>query len=449
MRSTETLRKEKLALLGGAKAISLEQGNMFTWPIVTKEHEDAVLEVLRAGTMSGTDVTKQFEAEYAAEMGMKYALACNNGTAAIHCAFYGMGIGVGDEVICPSMTYWASALPLYSLGATPVFADIEPATLCIDPGDIEHRITPRTKAIVVVHYAGMPADMDPIMAIAAKHGLKVFEDGSHAHGALYKGQPVGTFGEASGFSLMSGKSLAVGEAGILFTNNRTVYERGLLFGHYARHGEIEDENLKRWAGLPCGGYKYRMHQVSAAFGRVQLRRYPEQMAEIDRAMNTFADLLEKTPGIETTRPAKGSNSTRGGWYAPHFRYRRAELGGLSIHTFAKAVQAEGSMCTPGSNKPLHLHPLFTEMDVYGHGKPTRRAHLQDPSAVDQPSGSLPVSERIANEVFCIPWFKHFRPEIIEQHAEAFIKAALRHEELLSVDTDPAPDAGVYSTFRRV
>ena len=158
--------KSKLALLGGPKGLQVDSGDIFKWPIITKEHEDAVLEVLRAGKMSNLDVTRKFETEYAKKIGMKYGLCCSTGTGALQCAFFGLGIGVGDEVIGPSITYWASLLPLFSLGATPVFAEIDPETLCIDPSDIEHRITPRTKGIVVVHYGGHPVDMDPVMAIA-------------------------------------------------------------------------------------------------------------------------------------------------------------------------------------------------------------------------------------------------------------------------------------------
>jgi dTDP-4-amino-4,6-dideoxygalactose transaminase len=219
----EAETKDKLALLGGEKSVKLDHTDIFTWPIVTDRHEQAVLKVMRAGQMSGLDVTKEFEKKYAQALGRKYGLACPNGTAAILDAMYGLGIGVGDEVIAPSITYWASVAQAYTLGATPVFADVAPDTICIDPTDIEHRITPRTKAIVVVHYAGMPADMDAIMKIAAKHNLKILEDCSHAHGALYKGKEIGTFGDAAVFSLMTGKSLAVGEGGIFFTDRDILY----------------------------------------------------------------------------------------------------------------------------------------------------------------------------------------------------------------------------------
>jgi len=212
-------KRAKLAILGGPKAVKTPVADMFKWPVVTKEDEKAVLDVLRAGSMSDIDVTTKFEADLAKWHKMRYALCHNTGTAAIQAAMFGCKVGVGDEVIVQSLTYWASGLQAFTLGATPVFAEVDPNTLTIDPNDIEHRITKRTKAIVVVHYCGYPTDMAPIMKIARKHKVKVIEDVSHAHGGLYKGKLVGTIGDVAAMSVMSGKSLAVGEGGFLMTNN--------------------------------------------------------------------------------------------------------------------------------------------------------------------------------------------------------------------------------------
>jgi len=426
-------KMNKLAIKGGPKAVQTDPGDIFSWPIITKEDEEAALEVLRAGKMSGTDVTRKFEEEFAKWHGVKYALAHNNGTAALHAAMFGCGVGVGDEIICQSLTYWASALPALSLGATIVFAEVDPNTLTLDPKDVERRITDRTKAIVVVHYCGYPTDMDPIMEVAERHGIKVIEDCSHAHGGLYKGRLVGTIGHVAAFSLMSGKSLIAGEGGILITNDREIYERAVAFGHYERtHEVLTVPELKRFAGLPLGGYKYRMHQISSAVARVQLKYYRERMEEIQRAMNYFWDLLEGVPGIRAHRPPKDSGSTMGGWYAPHGLYVPEELNGLSVEKFCEAVRAEGvSSCNPGANFPLHLHPMLNEADVYGHGKPTRIANAS--RDVRQPEGSLPVTESLPSRIFSIPWFKKFYPKVIEEHALAFRKVAENADELLKDD----------------
>lgn len=436
----------KLALFGGQPAVKNTSDDIFQRNI-TKEMEEAVLKVLREWKMSSTDITKEFEKAFANWHKMKYGLGCNTGTSALHCAMFGIGIGEGDEIICQSITYWASCLPAFSLGATVVFADIDPETLCINPDDIEHRITPRTKAIVVVHYAGYPADMDRILPIARKNNLKVIEDVSHAHGALYKGKMVGTFGDVSAFSLMSGKSFATGEAGIMLTNDRDIYERAILFGHYERHSDIENPEFKKFSGLPWGGYKYRMHQMSSAIGLVQIKQFQIDMVETDKAMNYFWDLLEGYPGIRPHRPPKGSGCTKGGWYASLGRYIKEELGGLSISRFCEALRAEGvGWAYPGCNKPLHKHPLFQNVDVYRRGKPTRIAF----SAIDvrEWDKNLPVAESLQKKVFAIPWFKHFWPERIKEYADAFKKVIENYKELVPGDKGDPEDLGGWFTSRR-
>jgi len=441
-----TATRSNLAIHGGPKAVRTDPGDVFRWPIITNEDEEAVLEVLRRGGMSGTDVTIQFEKEFAQWQGLKYALGFSSGTAALHGAMFGCKIGVGDEIICPSVTYWASVLQCFSLGATVVFAEIDPQTLCIDPKDIEHRVTDHTKAIMVVHYVGYPADMDPILAIARRHGLKVIEDVSHAQGGLYKGEKVGTFGDVAAMSLMSGKSFAVGEAGMLATDDREIYERALAFGHYGRYDDrIQTEYLKAFRGLPLGGYKYRMHQLSSALGRVQLRYYDQRCKEIRKAMNYFWDLLAGVPGLRAHRPPRDSGSNMAGWYSPRGLYRPEELGGLSVTRFAEAVRAEGSICTPGVNRPLHLHPLLNTCDVYGHGVPTRIAHAD--RDLCQPPGSLPVSEKIGTLTYTIPWLKRYCPETIEEHADAYRKVAENYGELLEDDPGNPPDLGGWHFFQ--
>ena len=427
--NVSTVESQKLALLGGPKVIEAEELGLFHWPIVTEEDEQAVIDVLRTGSMSRTDITQQFETEYAAFQGTKYALAHCNGTAALHGAMFGCKIGRGDEVIAPSMTYWASVMGAMSLGATPVFADIDPQTLCIDPNDIEHRISKRTKAIVVVHYAGYPADMDPIMAIAHKHGLKVIEDSSHAHGSLYKGRMAGAIGDVAGLSMMTRKGFPIGEAGMLCTNDREIYERALAFGHYARsEQELTFPELKAFSGLPLGGYKYRVNQTCSAMGRVQLKYYPQRMKQIDKAMNRFWDLLEDVPGIRAHRPPKDSGSTKGGWFYPLGLYISEELSNLPLSRFVEALTAEGWPTGQGCNFPLHLHPVMNEADVYNDGKPTRIAFAE--SDVRQGPGSLPVSEAAAERCFRVPYFKHDRTESIERYAAAVRKVALQADKLL-------------------
>lgn len=432
----------KLALLGGPKAVHSDLGTIFSFYPPHKNVENAVLDVLRAGKMSGLGITMEFEKEFAKWLGVKYAVASNTGTSALQTAMYGAGVGHGDEMIVQGWGYWATCLQVYSLGGTPVFTEIDPERLTIDPNDIEHRISPRTKAIMVVHWFGMPADMHPIMDIAKRHKIKVIEDVSHAQGAFYKGRMVGSIGDVAGFSLMTGKPLHIGEGGMMATNDRRIFERAVAFGDYMRHPTFnwEFEDLKAGANMPLGGYKYRMSQLSSAMGRIQLKDYPKLVEEMDKAMNYFWDSLEGVPGIKPHRPLKREKGTTKNWYAAVGLYRPEELDGLSIYRFTEAVSAEGARCGTvfwqhGGNGGLHTHPLFNTIDVYNQGKPTRIANLPPGLDIRQPPGSLPITENIRERVFTVPWFKYCRSKIIDEYINAFKKVAENYAELLPGDTE--------------
>ncbi len=433
----------KLALLGGEKFVKKEAGDMFKWPIVTKEDEEAVLEVLRAGAMSDSSVTKAFEEDWCKWTGSKYALGTNNGTSALHCAMFGCGVGHGDEIICPSITYWASCTAVFNLGATVVFCDIDPVTRNLDPKKLESKITKKTKAIVVVHYESYPADMDEIMAIAKKHNIKVIEDVSHAQGGKYKGRMLGTIGDVGAASLMSGKSFAMGEAGILQTDDKEIYDRAIAFGMYERFNSdnVDTESLKPYMGLPLGGFKFRMHQLSSAMGRVQIKYYDERCAEIDKAMNYFLDLIDDLPGMRPRRVDYSTGSTMAGWYATTGIYVPEELGGLSVTRFTEAIRAEGveGGVTAGCNRPLHTHPVFQSADVFGEGKPTRIANSE--TDIRQMDNDLEVSENIGKYTFHLPWFKHFDKELIEQYAGAFRKVVENYKDLLADDSGDPENIG--------
>ncbi|MCL2517738.1 MAG: DegT/DnrJ/EryC1/StrS family aminotransferase [Oscillospiraceae bacterium] len=431
----------KLALLGGEKSV---QGNipadLFKWPIITEEDEAAVLEVLRRAGMSGTDVTEKFEKEFAEWNDTKYAIGAANGTMALQGAMYACKLGVGDELICPSKTYWASAIQAFNLGATVVFADIDPYSLCISPKDLERCIGPRTKAIMAVHYLGHPCDMDPILEIANKYGIKVIEDISHAQGGMYKGRKLGTIGYVGAMSLMSGKSFATGEMGMVVTNDKEAHDRALAYMHYDRNTSknISTDYLLPYLGMPLGGMKGRVNQTCAAMGRVQLKYYDERTTEIRKAMNYFWDLLEDVPGILPHRTNEAKGTTMGGWYAAHGIYKPEELEGLSVQKFCEAVSAEGFGTWPGGNYPLHKHAIFQTFDAMNTGKPTRVAFAErDVRELDK---DLPVCEGI--KIYSIPWFKKYMPEYIEMHANAFKKVAENYKDLL--DSDPNRDKDVIS-----
>ncbi len=427
---------EKLAILGGPRAITEQPyEDLFKWPILTEEDEAAALDVIRRNRFSGTEITAKFQEEFAAWMGTKYAIAYCNGTMSLTSAMFAIGLGFGDEIICPTKTYWGSVSQATNFGASAVFCNIDD-TLCMDPTDLERCITPRTKAIMVVHYFGHPCDMDPIMEIARKHNLYVIEDLSHAQGGMYKGKKLGTFGDIAAMSLMSTKSFACGEMGILVTNNRKLYERAMAFGHYERNNErfiTESEELKPYFHIALGGAKGRANQLCAAIARVQLKYYDQRCEEIRKSMNYFWDLLEGLPGIHAIRVDESAGSNMAGWYMPHGLYKSEELGGLSVKRFCEALRAEGFAGSgwDGGNFCLHTHQFFKTFDLFNLGKPSRIAfNDRDVREDDQ---YLRRSEEV--ECFSVPWFKHFDKEWIEKYAAALRKVVENYEQLLESDKD--------------
>ncbi len=424
--------EKHLALLGGEPLFKTPlPEELLKWPIITEEDEAAVLDVLRRNAFSGTDITQKFEEEFAAWQGTKHALAFCNGTAALYAAMFAIGLGAGDEIICPTKTYWASITSAMSLGAVPVFCNIN-EMLSIDPDDLEKRITPRTKAIMVVHYMAYPADMDRIMAIAKRHHLLVIEDVSHAQGGYYKGKKLGTFGDVAAMSLMSGKSFAAGELGILVTDNRRYYERAVAFGHYERFNPkniVECTELLPFCHIPLGGFKGRANQASTAMARVQLKYYDERCREIRSALNFFFDCLADLPGIRAIRVDESEGSTMAGWYLPHAIYHPEELDGLSLQRFCQAVNAElkGASLWQGGNRCLHTHRIFHDFDRMHLGKPDRIAFAD----ADVRAGDALCAPSEEALCFSVPYFKHKDEAWIRLTADALRKVITYRGELLS------------------
>ena len=427
----EAMKTKKLTLLGGEPVIkkgAKPPEDLFKWPIITKEDEEAALDVIRRNAFSGLEITEKFQNEFAQWIGTKYALAFCNGTCSLSAAMFAIGLGAGDEIICPTKTYWASISQASVFGATAVFCNIN-EMLSMDVNDIERCITPRTKAIMVVHYVSYPCDMDAIMAIAKKHNLLVIEDVSHAQGGLYKGKKLGTFGDVAAMSLMSGKSFAAGELGILVTDNRKYYERAIAYAHYERNNAkhiIESDEIKPYFNIALGGVKGRANQLCSALARVQLKYYDERCAEIRRAMNYFWDLLEGKPGIRAIRVDESTGSNMAGWYCPQGAYHPEELGGLSVDKFCEAVRAEVGSCNAGGNFCLHTHSYFKSFDMIHLGKPGRTAFNEDADIKND--DFCKPSEYIY--CFSIPWFKKMNREWIELYAQAYIKVIENYEELL-------------------
>ncbi len=429
---------EELALLGGEPLLKENQFSKeyFKWPILTKEDEDAALEVIRAGKFSETDITMKFEEEFAEWIGANHALTYCNGTQALAAAMFAIGLGAGDEIICTTKTYWASITPALIFGATPVFCNMD-ENLSMDVDDIERCITPKTKAIMVVHYCAYPCNMDRIMEIADKHNLMVIEDVSHAQGGKYKGRRLGTIGHIGAMSMMSEKSFAIGEGGMLITDDQKLYERAMAYGHYERNNEkyiTDNKELEPFFGVPLGGVKARLNQVSSAIGRVQLKYYDERCAEISMAMHYFWDLIEEIPGLRGIRTPKDSDSTMAGWYACKGMYDPREFHGLSVRKFCEAVRAEmndNGFTFAGANFCLHSHNLFKKFDFRNAGKASTVEYME---AAEYYGGEA-CDRSMEDNCFAAPAFRRYNKELIEAMAACFKKVAKNHMQLVEVFKD--------------
>ena len=275
------------------------------WPVLTGEDRAAVARVLDRGVLSGAGAPEMraLEAEFAAAVGARFCLATNSGTSALHVALAAAGVGPGDEVIVPALGFIATAQAVLHADATPVFADVDPATYNIDVADAARRVSPRTRAIVPVHLHGLPADMDGIAALGRRAGLTVVEDAAQAHGALYKGRAVGTLGAMGAFSLNSTKNLPAGEGGLFVTESEELYARAAR----VRFDGLEPPS--KWdASHPLDdeadghatvrGWMYLPGELTAALARSQLQRLAETTARSQRNATRLGERLGRLSGVE-------------------------------------------------------------------------------------------------------------------------------------------------------
>ena len=263
---------DKLAINGGPKTVP--DGVATRWPIITEDDKQAVMGVLDRGILYGVYAPEivGLEEEFADFVGAKHGMATGSGTSAIHCALFAAGVEPGDEVITSAFSFSGSFHPILQQNAIPVFVDIDPRTYNINAAQIEDKITDKTKALLPVHIHGLPADMDEIMALAAKHDLTVIEDAAQAHGAEYRGRRVGTFGAGGAFSLNATKNLAGGEGGMMVTDDEAFLDRARQLRTFGEDPNARQEFAFRPYHVFTPGYQYRYQELAAAFARSQLKR---------------------------------------------------------------------------------------------------------------------------------------------------------------------------------
>ena len=318
--------------------------------------------VLRSGKVNywTGDIGRKFEREYARFVGCKYAIALTNGTAALELALYALGIGRGDEVITTSRTFIASASCAVMRGAKPVIADVDSVSQNITAETISRVITRRTKAIIAVHLAGWPCDMDAICRLARKHGIKVIEDCAQANGATYKGRPIGSLGDVAAFSFCQDKIITTGgEGGMLTTNDKDVWRKGW---EYKDHGKSFDAvyNRKHSAGFrwlhESFGTNWRMTEMQAAIGLLQLKKLPAWIKARQHNAAILTESLKKIPTLRLTLPPKEIGHA----YYKYYVFVRPQLlkPGWTRDRIMNAITAEGVPCFSGTCSEIYLEKAF-------------------------------------------------------------------------------------------
>lgn len=346
------------------------------WPSFGEEEIEAVRQTLLSGRVNywtGNEC-REFEREFAQWCGTRHAIAVANGTVALDLALKGLGIGPGDEVIVTPRTFIASVSCVVNAGATPVFADVDPDSGNLSADTIARALTPRTRAVICVHLAGWPCDMDPIMALAESKGLKVIEDCAQAHGAQYKGRSVGSIGHVGAWSFCQDKIITTGgEGGMVTTNDETVWR---TMWAYKDHGKSYEAVYER--DHPPGyrwlhesfGTNWRMTEMQAAIGRVQLRRLPEwnkaRRLNADRLYQALAPFTGENGPIRCPKPPASSRHA----YYKFYAYVRPEnlMPNWNRDAIINLINAQGIPCYHGSCSEVYLESAFRETQF----RPNRR-----------------------------------------------------------------------------
>lgn len=322
----------------------------------TIEQDDiqAVVDVLKSDFLTTGPEIAEFEQTVADYVGAKYAVAISNGTSALHAACFAAGIEPGDEVITTPLTFAASANCVLYCGGTPVFADVDPKTYNIDPEDIQRKITDRTKAIIAVHLAGQPCDMDAIHSIAREHGLIVIEDGAHALGSVYKGKKVGSMSDMTTFSFHPVKPITTGEGGMIVTDNEDFYKKMILF---RSHGITRDDSMMTRNDGPWFyqqfnlGYNYRITDIQCALGCSQMKKLDRFLARRKEIVARYNEAFADCDNIIT--PYQLSD-TESGWHLYIVQVKKCDRRQVFENMREKGIGVNVHYI------PVYMHPYYQE-----------------------------------------------------------------------------------------
>ncbi|KAA3618651.1 MAG: DegT/DnrJ/EryC1/StrS family aminotransferase [Calditrichaeota bacterium] len=421
-----------LAITGGSPIRDSKKKPWPKWPVWDSAEEAGLMEVLSSGIWSYNGPKEvEFNKAYAKYIGSKYNICAANGTVTLQLALEACGIGLGDEVIVPGLTWQATAAAVLDVNAQPVLADVDERTWCIDPEDIRRKITPATKAIIPVHLYGCMADMDSILAIAKEHGLYVIEDCAHKHGGEWNGKKAGSIGDIGSFSYQLSKLLTAGEGGSLTTSSDELWEKLDALRNCGRRPEQGGEEQDKGAGVydDDGNFiqsgNFRITDFQAALLLEALKRLDEQNAVREKNAMYLNNLIKDIPGIEPM--FHDPRETRKAFFNYSFRYYGDEFGGLPASTFREALMAELGCNIESCYEPLTMCSLYQP-----HTKPARHKLTASYWQNIAPAHTkLPVCEKVfADHAVC---FHHLvlmgNQKSMDQIAEAITKIRANIDEL--------------------
>ena len=384
--------------------------------VFEEEELQALIDVAKTKKLRRAETTLEYEKAIANWFGVKHAIAVSSGTTTLHIALAAFGIGPGDEVIVSPYTFISSDSCVLEQNAIPIFADIHPEYLTIDPVDVEKKITKRTKAIIPVTISGTPIDMDPIMELAKKHNLWVLEDAAQSLGAKYKGKLVGTIGHVGSFSTITGKISNTGEGGFVITDDDELFEKMWGYMDFARKRSLGSASKYHWE-LPCTNY--RITNMQAAIGLAQMKRLDSLVAKRTENAEYLSEQLKGVPGI--ILPSTPPDSERVYFY--YIVRIQPDVLGTDMLNFALALAAEGVydsryLSTTRWMIPQYLEPLFVDKAGYGGTKCPFECPWYE-GKVEYKKGLCPEAEKACDEVF---WLASVHPLLEKQDLDDIAEA---------------------------
>ena len=395
-------------MFGGPKAVTHPHGSATRWPLYGEEEEREIVKLLRE---PGYAPIEQLENDWTQHFQVPHARAYCNGTGALTTMFFALDLPPGSEVMVPSYTFFATITPMRLFGLVPVFVDINPRTLNFDVEDAKRRLTKNTKALLPVHWFGLPCEMDRICEFAKEKGLIVLEDACQAHGASMQGKLMGSWGRMAAFSFQASKPLPAMEGGMGVYQERGDYERGTTLGHYDKPRSFPaDSAYRKYQGSGLG-LKLRMHPMAAILARCQLRGLEERNTRAAAQICRLNDRIRHLPGLfeQAARP-----DMQRIYYASNMLFIDEALAGMSRAACVMALAAEGVRASASSYPLQHKMPLYAEAKWWHHAP-----------AIPE----LPGSEQANRTAISLPMFTSDVPELVDQYAKAFEKVWAHRKEL--------------------